>query len=215
MAHPIRLALTLALVILINAPCLAQSQTPLAKGFGQAAWGDDLLKKPGFMKLRSSEGADYFVNLRETYEMPGYGKPTAYYGQSRGRLFAVILRLKDGTDREKLLAELRQFHGKGKLSGGKDSSVVAWKAGQVRIKLKTDPGGAMKLGFYYMPLAGGKSLSAGVLDPLASDLDKLSPQSVAQSPPLGVVPAAQDPKEAIDVLNYMRQGGKIIRPAKK
>jgi hypothetical protein len=214
-AHPIRLALTLALAVLFASPCFAQSQTPLAKGFGQAAWGDDLLKKPGFMKLRSSEGTDYFVNLRETYEMPGYGKPTAFYGQSRGRLFAVILRLKDGTDREKLLAELRQFHGPGKSSGGKGAPVTAWKAGQVRIKLKTDPGGAMKLGFYYMPLAGGKSLSAAVLDPLASDLDKLSAQPQLQSPPPGAVPAAQAPKEAIDVLGYLRQGGKIIRPAKQ
>jgi hypothetical protein len=198
------------LAVLLAVPCLGAAPQAITKGFGTVAWGEDVGKRQGFMKLRSDAGIDYFVNLRERYDMKGYGKPTVFYGQAGGRLYAVHLRLGDASGFDSLATELRKIYGKGKKDA--DGSQIAWKAGPVRVKLKKEAASGMKLSFYYQPVAA--TLTAAQLggELSADELARLLPAGETQmTDPAGAMPAKQADYVGIDVLKYLREGSKILK----
>jgi len=201
------------LVILLAVPCLGAAPQAITKGFGTVAWGEDVSKRQGFMKLRTDDGISYFVNLRESYEMKGFGKPTVFYGQSGGKLYAVHVRLKDASGYDDLAAELRKIYGAGKKAVEGDSSVIRWKKGPVRVKLKRDLAGGMKLAFYYQPVASTLSLTQREADLASDDLAKLLPSGETQvaAPVSGAVPPKQEEKVGIDVLKYLREGSTLLK----
>lgn len=215
MAGLTRCAMLVVMLTVLAVPCLAAkpSQTAsLSKGFGSASWGEDVSKRQEFMKLRSDEGVDYFVNLRETYQMQGYGKPMVFYGQAGGRLYAAHLRLKEDTAYDKLLAELTRSYGPGKKTREGETGVVRWKAGPVRVKLKKEQAGGLKLSFYYQPVAVTLSMVQREAEPMSEELVRLLPSGDSQ---VGVPAGALAPKPeeyvGIDVLKYLREGSQLLK----
>jgi hypothetical protein len=208
-----RLMVMVALVVFLAVPCLGAASQAITKGFGTVAWGEDVSKRQGFMKLRTDDGIDYFVNLRESYEMKGFGKPTVFYGLSGGKLYAVHLRLKDASGYDDLTAELRKIYGAGKKAIEGDSSVIRWKKGPVRVKLKKDQAGEMKLAFYYLPVASTLSLTQREADLASDDLAKLMPagEALVMEPSSGSKPPKQEDKVGIDVLKYLREGSTLMK----
>jgi len=205
-------AIVAACVLFSSVACLAAKHPNLSKGFGEVSWGQDVSRVEGFMKLRSQDGVDYYVNLRERITMKGYGNPTAYYGQVGKRLYAVHLRLKDNQNFDLLKGDLDALYGKGKVSKDQASRVVRWKSGPVRLKLKDDGKSGMKLSFYYQPLASGLAAGLREADPMADDLDSLMPKDSAgvETPP-GLTPPKQDPPVGIDLLPYLKEGSKLLK----
>ena len=212
MAVLTRLLMMFALSALLATPCFAAQAKGIAQGFGTATWGEDVSKRQGFMKIRSDEGIDYFVSLRESYEMKGYGKPTVFYGQTGGKLYAVHLRLNDDTGYDRLVAELRKLYGPGKKTQEGDTSVVRWKAGPVLLKLKRDQASGMKLSFYYQPVAATLPLALREAEPTSEDLARMLPSEEMQvKVPAGALPPKQEEYVGIDVLKFLRQGGTFIK----
>jgi hypothetical protein len=208
-----RLLVMVSLMILLAVPCLGAAPQAITKGFGTVAWGEDVSKRQGFLKLRTDDGIDYFVSLRENYDMKGFGKPTVFYGMSGGKLYAVHLRLKDASGHDDLAAELRKIYGAGKKTVEGNSSVIRWKKGPVRVKLKKDQSGEMKLAFYYLPVASTLSLTQREADLASEDLAKLLPAGETQvsAPGSGSMPPKQDDKVGIDVLKYLREGSTLLK----
>ncbi|WP_243312057.1 hypothetical protein [Fundidesulfovibrio agrisoli] len=197
-----------ALALLVAMPCLAATpQKPLSKGFGSVNWGEDISKKQGFMKLRTDEGVDYYIFLREQTRATGFGRPTVFYAQSGGRLYAVHLRLTDGSGYDALRLELEDIYGKGKVSG----KSVRWRVGPVRIKLSPDQGGTMKLSFYN-PTAARINAAKSEAEPSGSELAKLLPDDYLpiKGPNLGA-PIKQPDDTGIDLLPYLRDGRKLLK----
>ncbi|MBI4805366.1 MAG: hypothetical protein HY795_09035 [Desulfovibrio sp.] len=213
MAVMTRLMVMVALMVIYAVPCLGAAPQAITKGFGTVAWGEDVSKRQGFLKIRTDDGIDYFVSLRENYEMKGFGKPTVFYGLSGGKLYAVHLRLKDATGYDELTAELRKIYGPGKKAVEGDSTVIRWKKGPVRVKLKKDQAGGMKLAFYYLPVASSLSLTQREADLASEDLAQLLPAGEAQvtAPGSGAMPPKQEDKVGIDVLKYLREGSTLLK----
>ncbi|MFP5222063.1 MAG: hypothetical protein ACLGSA_07220 [Acidobacteriota bacterium] len=215
MAGLIRCVLMILMVAVLAVPCLAAApakMSPITKGFGSAAWGEDVSRRKDFLKLRSDDGVDYFVNLRETYVMQGYGKPTVFYGQSGGRLYAAYLRLNEDASFDKLAGELSRLYGHGKKMTEGGSSVVRWKTGPVRVKLKKDPAGGVKLSFYYQPVAVTLSMVQREAEPASDELTRLLPSGLAPvQVPAGALPPKQEDYVGIDVLKYLREGSQLLK----
>lgn len=215
MAGLMRCVLMFVMVAVLAVPCLAAptvKMVPLSKGFGSASWGEDVSKRKDFLKLRSDDGVDYYVNLRETYDMQGYGKPTVFYGQSGGRLYAAHLRLKEDASFDKLAGELSRLYGPGKKMREGDTSVVRWKTGPVRVKLKKDPAGGVKLSFYYQPVAVTLSMIQREAEPVSDELTRLLPSGdTPMTVPAGALPPKQEDYVGIDVLKYLREGSQLLK----
>lgn len=208
-----RMMAVLTLVCLMAAPCLAAGgHKPLAKGFGVVSWGEDVSKRQGFMKLRTDGGVDYFINLREQTQATGFGKPTVFYGQVAGKLYAVHLRLTDGKGYDALKKELDAIYGPGKPDAGAPGKGASWKAGPVRIKLKTETGGTMKLSFYDKPLAAKLPVAQRNADPLGDELVKLLPEDYLpiKGPDMGA-PIKQPDNTGIDLLPYLKEGKQLLK----
>jgi len=208
-----RLMVMVALMVVLAVPCLGAAPQAITKGFGTVVWGEDVSKRPGFMKIRTDDGIEYFVSLREKYEMKGFGKPTVYYGLSGGKLYAVHLRLNDSAGYDDLTAELRKIYGAGKKAVEGDSAVIRWKRGPVRVKLKKDQAGGMKLAFYYLPVASTLSLTQREADLAADDLAKLMPagEALVMEPGSGTKPPTKEDQVGIDVLKYLREGSTLLK----
>lgn len=182
---------------------------PIEKGFGGVAWGSDPAKAAGFVKLKTLEGVDYFVNLRERVELKGFAKPTVYYGAMGGRLYAVHLRLKEASAYAALKSRLSAVYGPGRQAREGEIRVIRWKAGTLLVKLKGEPEGQTKLSLYYRPVAAILPVYLRELEP-GSDLDILrqTPQEGAQD----VLPLGQpqekpgEPKVVIDVISILKKG---------
>lgn len=210
MAVLTRSMVMVALVVLLAVPCFGAAPKAITRGFATVTWGEDVGKRQGFVKLRTTDGIDYFVNLRERYDMKGYGKPTVFYGEAGGRLYAVHLRLGDAAGFDSLAAELRKIYGKGKKDEG--GSQLSWKVGPVRVKLKKEAPGGMKLSFYYQPVAATLSASQLAQDLTADELARLLPSGESQmTDPAGAMPGKQAEYVGIDVLKYLRQGSKLLK----
>ena len=210
MAALLRILMLCAVSAVLAGPCFAAHPAGIAEGFGSVSWGADVSRLPGFMKLRSDQGIEYFVNLRERYEMKGYGKPTVYYGQVGGRLYAAHLLMKDASSRDGLMAEMDKLYGPGKKS---DGGVVRWKAGPVRVKLSAGQAGESKLSFYYLPVDATLPviLREAELDSQAL-ASLLPPHEAPVMAPAGASAPKPEDYVGIDVLKFLRQGGQALKP---
>jgi len=207
----LRVMMVLALSLALSVPAMA-AKNGIHKGFGSVAWSQDVSGVDGFMKLRSVDGIDYYVNLRDNFELKGFGKPTVYYGQAGSRLYAVHLRLKDDSGYDKLSSELTKLYGKGKKSRTGGVAVIRWKTGPVRVKLKKDEEGGMKLSFYYQPVAITLDAVQGDADPTASELARMLPADQTQvKVPAGAVPPKEPTYVGIDVLKYLKEGSELLK----
>jgi len=209
----IRLALTAAILALCaTAGLAAQKSQGIAKGFGTTTWGEDLAKREGFLKLRSQEGVDYYVNLRERYDLAGSGKVTVYYGVVGGRLYAAHLRLGAGTDLSALAGELTRLYGKSKTTRQDGADTRRWKVGQVRVKLKGGASGEGRLSFYFQPVAAAEIAALREADYVGEDITTLLPKDAPDAKaPTGVMPKGQTDQVGIDVLRYLQDGSKLLR----
>jgi len=209
----IRLALAAAITALCATAALAAPKAQgIAKGFGATTWGEDLAKREGFMKLRTQDGVDYYVSLRERYELAGSGKVTVYYGVVSGRLYAAHLRLGAGADMKALTAELSKLYGKPKSSLQEGATVSRWKVGQVRVKLKAPQDGEGKLSFYFQPVAAAQIAALREADFVGEDITTLLPKDAqGVKGPTGVMPKGPADQVGIDVLRYLQDGSKLLR----
>ena len=207
----------LALCILVFASlALAQDKTPtpkagqkaggypLAVGIGNLAWGSELSRVKGFLKLKSADGIEYYVNLRSTAQFAGYKNPTLFYGTVDGKLYAVHIRL-ENLAYDKLRADLTRAYGPGKVIREPEGEVVSWKVGHVRIKLKSPAGSEIKLSAYYRPLAARMEVGKAYVDPGSSEeLARLLPQGEGSPKEVGVQqPGGAEPAAGIDVGKFL------------
>jgi len=208
----IRFAMVSILALLLASPCLAVTKGgAITKGFGTVAWGENVQGREGFMKLRTVDGIDYFVNLRDRFELKGYGKPTVYYGQASGRLYAVLLQMSGDSGSKGIAEELTKLYGKAKRSHSGNTETLLWKTGPVRIKLKHGEG-QMKLAFYYQPVLVTLPAAQRTADPSASALAKLLPPDDSQAALMpGVAPIKQPDAVGIDVLKYLKEGSQLLK----
>ncbi|GFK95487.1 hypothetical protein NNJEOMEG_03352 [Fundidesulfovibrio magnetotacticus] len=214
-----RLSLAAALLVLLAPAALAaqKAQPPaakaqaLARGFGQAAWGEDLSRREGFLKLRSQDGVDYAVYLRENFQLGG-AKATVYYASAGGRFYAAHVRLPAGSDLKALSVDLTKLFGASKSSRQDGMPLHQWKTGKVRVKLKELPGGEARLSFYHQSAAGPLTAALRDADLPAGDLPAPVAGDVAgvKSPSPGM-PKPQPDQVPIDVLYYLKEGSQLLR----
>jgi hypothetical protein len=187
----------------------------VSKGFGDAAWGSDVSKRPGFMKLKSMDGVDYYVNLRERVEVKNFEQPTIFYAALGGKLYAVHLRLKGAGAYDALHQDLAQTFGPGRQQGEGNTTVTRWRAGPLKMKLKAASQGEVKLSFYYQPIAAKQSVSLREIEPGPSeDLLKMMPPGENQLKEVGSQPGTRKEQAGgIDLVKLLRvEGATISRP---
>ena len=179
-----------------------------SKGFGDAAWGSDLAKHPGFVKIKSLDGVDYFVNLREPAQVKGFDQPTVFYGSVGGKLYAVHLRLKEPGAYEALRQDLAQTFGPGRHSREAGSNLTRWRTGALKVKLKAARHGEVKLSFYYQPIAAKQAANLRDVEPgPTEDLLKLMPAGGNQlMPATDPAKPRQDNATGVDLMKLLRMG---------
>ncbi|GAB6037263.1 hypothetical protein JCM15519_18220 [Fundidesulfovibrio butyratiphilus] len=207
----------LALCILVFASLAqAQDKTPAQKtgqksggyalsvGIGNLTWGSELSKVKGFLKLKSADGIEYYVNLRSTAQFAGYKNPTLFYATVDGKLYAVHIRLENAAY-DKLRSDLTRAYGPGKMIREPEGEVMSWKVGHVRLKLKSPAGPEIKLSAYYRPLAARLAVGKAYGDPGSSEeLARLLPQGDNVQKEVGVQPSgAKEPAAGIDVGRFL------------
>ncbi len=196
----VRVLLVLGMVLGLSGQAFAAQGAAMEKGAGGVAWGADPAQTPGFMKLKSLDGIDYFVNLRERMEVKGFSKPTVFYGALNGHLFVVHLRLKESAF-DALKTQLTGVYGRGKQGGEEGGRVIRWKAGPLKVKLKEDAETGTKLSFYSQPVLASQAKAGREPEPsqelvnlLAKDAGPVTPNKPAE------------PVEAINVINLLKKG---------
>ena len=196
----VRVLLVLGMVLGMGGQAFAAQSSAMEKGAGGVAWGADPAQAPGFMKLKSLDGIDYFVNLRERMEVKGFPRATVFYGALDGRLFVVHLRLKEAAF-DALKTQLSGVYGRGKQSGEEGGRVIRWKSGTLKVKLKEDSETGTKLSFYSQPVLASRARvgrepepSQELLNLLAKDGGPVAPGKPAE------------PVEAINVINLLKKG---------
>ena len=199
----VRVLLVLGVVLGMSGQALAAPVAAIDKGIGGVAWGAYPAKTQGFMKLKTLDGMDYFVNLRERLTIRGFAKPTVFYGALDGRLYAAHLRLKESGAYPALKAQLTAVYGPGKQKREDGGKVTRWKAGHVRVKLKLDAGGETKLSFYYQPVAVTLAKGAREADP-GQDLVNLLAKDGGPADPSG---KAGEPAEGVDLMSLLKKVG--------
>lgn len=200
--------LVLAVLTLVWSTAALGAEMGVSKGFGDAPWGSDVSKRPGFVKIKSLDGVDYFVNLRERVEVKDFERPTIFYGAVGGKLYAVHLRLKDAAAYDALRKDMSQAFGPGRQENLKDARQTRWRTGSLKVKLKAASRGEVKLSFYYQPIATKQAVNLRDVEPGPSeDLLKLMP---AGENPLLAPPGQSGPQKdysgAIDLRQLLRMG---------
>lgn len=202
MIRLVRVFLVLGVVLGLTGQATAAPVAPIDKGAGGVLWGGDPATAPGFMKLKTLDGIDYFVNLRERLEIKGFAKPTVFYGVVDGKLFAVHLRMKESAAYDTLKAQLAAAYGPGKQSRVDGGRMTRWKAGKLRVKLKYDAEGETKLSFYYQPVVVTQGSAARESEHNQELMRQLSKSSGPAAAPVKL----EEPVEAIDLMNILKKG---------
>ena len=140
----------------------APAQTP---GFGGVAWGTPAGELESFLKLKRIGAVDYYVNLNERYEIPGFPKPVVFYGFLDGKLYAAYVRLDSAAAYASMKKDLTAKYGAPKVKQESDTVINRWQEGEVKIKLKADMKNAvMKLAYYYEPAGKDRNVLSEELD---------------------------------------------------
>lgn len=156
-----------ALVLILFPAIVFCAQGAFAKidGFGGVAWETPAGKLESFVKLKRIGSVDYYVNLNERYEIPGFPKPVVFYGFLDGKLYAAYVRLDSAAAYAALKKDLTDKYGAPKVKQEGDTVINRWQEGEVKIKLKADMKNAvMKLAYYYEPASKDRNILSEELD---------------------------------------------------
>lgn len=152
--------------VLLPAILLGAQEAPAKiDGFGGVAWGTPAGKLESFLKLKRIGAVDYYVNLNERYEIPGFPTPVVFYGFLDGKLYAAYVSLDSADAYAAVKKDLTGKYGAPKVKQESDTVVNSWQEGEVKIKLKADMKNAvMKLAYYYTPAAKDRNILSEELD---------------------------------------------------
>jgi hypothetical protein len=126
------------------------------KEFLNKPWGAPLSEFPGYVNVGGSGKIGYYVNPKQAYMIFGAQLSHLVYGFHDEKFFAVYASLEAIDTYGSIKHQIQQKLGVPKISmesrGG--LTTYSWKTGDTRIKMKYyDASGAMKLSFYYLPIA--------------------------------------------------------------
>jgi hypothetical protein len=189
---PIILILSLTLTVLCSG---AVKAADLAKEFLQKPWGEPLSQFPGYVKVGGSGKIGYYINPKQAYTIFNAQVSDLVYGFYEEKFFAVYVSLEAIDTYSSIKREIQKKFGVPKISmesrGG--LTIYSWKTGDTRIKMKyREAAGAMKLSFYYLPIASQANLA------LHRELDAEPPEPhfpLSQS-------RQKDAIELLDLFNY-------------
>ncbi len=131
-----------------------------AEGFNDLSWGQDITGIQELHKFKAKGNADFYVRDSEPYELYGQRVPRVVYGAKDGELFAVWVHTDDAAIFAQLQQDLSTLFGEPLRKQADGVDILQWEQEPFRIKLKADrKTGALKLGYYYMPVAAGVNFS--------------------------------------------------------
>jgi hypothetical protein len=206
----VRIYTRLLMAVLVMA-CLAgvswAAELSVSKGFGDVPWGADLHNRKGFMKLRTQEGIDYYVNMREHFSVQGFTQPTIIYGAVNGKLYATHVRLTGSGDFQGLAKSLTDTLGQAQQKVEDQAPVLTWNRYGVKIKLKDLLSGEVRLSFYYQPLAAKLGAAQREAEPGGTaELLKSLPAGTSLMKYQGEFEPHKRRKATIDLMDILHKG---------
>jgi len=129
----------------------------LDKEFLNKPWGAPLSEFPEHVNVGGSGKITYYVNPKQAYTLFDIQVANLVYGFYDEKFFAVYAGLEAIDTYSTIKRRIQQRFGIPKISMESRGALTthSWMAGDTRIKMKySEASGAMKLSFYYMPLAG-------------------------------------------------------------
>jgi hypothetical protein len=184
--------LALALTVLCWVPAQAGD---LGMQFLNKPWGAALSSFQGLVNVGVNGKISYYINPRQAYTIFGAQVSDLIYGFYDDKFFAVYVHLDAIDTYGTIKRQIQKEYGVPKISmesrGG--LTIHSWKTGDTRIKMKySDVSGAMKLSFYYSPLAGRANLE------MQKELDEEPPEPLF---PLSKV-REKEAVELLELFNY-------------
>jgi hypothetical protein len=135
----------------------ALNAADLDKAFLNKPWGAPLSEFPEHVNVGGSGKITYYVNPKQAYTLFDIQVANLVYGFYDEKFFAVYAGLEAIDTYSTIKRRIQQRFGIPKISMESRGALTthSWMAGDTRIKMKySEASGAMKLSFYYMPLAG-------------------------------------------------------------
>jgi hypothetical protein len=129
----------------------------LDKEFLNKSWGAPLSEFAEVVNAGSSGKIAYYVNPKQAYTIFDVEVASLVYGFYDEKFFAAYVDLDAIDTYSAIKHRLQQRFGVPRISMESRGALTthSWMAGDTRIKMKySETSGAMKLSFYYMPLAG-------------------------------------------------------------
>ena len=151
---PYRLIVSCWLIVLFFTGSAAAYD--IQKGIHGMNWGSPITQYGELTQIKEKGPAAFYVNSSVSYQSDNQPVPAVVYGFYRGKLFAVIIKLRSPEQFAKLERQLSAKHGQPRIttnvSGGQ--TVYRWKDTDVKLKLKIKEAVSdYKLAIYYAPLA--------------------------------------------------------------
>lgn len=129
----------------------------LDKEFLKKRWGAPLSEFPEHVNVGGSGKIAYYVHPKQAYTLFDAQVAQLVYGFYDEKFFAVYADLEAIDTYSAIRHQLQQRYGLPKISMESRGALTthSWAVGDTRIKMKyAEARGAMKLSFYYLPLAG-------------------------------------------------------------
>jgi hypothetical protein len=186
-------ALTLALAALCATP--AAPAGDLGKEFLSKPWGSPLADFQGLVNVGVNGKIGFYIHPKQAYTVFDAQVSDLVYGFYDDKFFAAYVGLDAIDAYSTIKRQIQQRFGVPKISmeSRGDLTTHSWKTGETRIKMKySEVSGAMKLSFYYMPLANRANLD------LKKELDEEPPEPLF---PLSKT-REKDAVELLDLFNY-------------
>ena len=155
MKNPARFIYVCFFILAFSGTVYAQD---LQDGFLGLKWETDLSTLKDFLKIGEKNKVSYYVNPKVVHVINDIKISQAVYGAYLDKFFAVYI----GIDAIDVYSQMKRYitdkYGPAKMtitmSTQGDQKIYIWKHKDTKIKLKiNEPGGDMKLAFYYTPLS--------------------------------------------------------------
>jgi len=170
---------------LIVLTCLVIGGVPQAadlnKEFLNKPWGAPLSEFSEHVSVGGSGKIAYYVNPKQAYTIFDTRVTNLVYGFYDEKFFAVYANLEAIDTYSAIKQRIQQRFGTPKISMESRGALTthSWTTGDTRIKMKySEASGAMKLSFYYMPLAGRANAE------LQKELDEEPPEPLFPLSPI-------------------------------
>lgn len=134
----------------------ALSAADLDQEFLNKPWGAPLAEFPEHVSVGGNGKIAYYVNPKQAYTLFDIQVANLVYGFYDGKFFAVYASLDAIDTYSTIKRRIQQRFGVPKISMESRGALTthSWVVGDTRIKMKySEASGAMKLSFYYTPLA--------------------------------------------------------------